>query len=155
MQALLAFLWGEHMDGSTFELPLFLIATFAGAFVAGLSGFAFGLVAAQDTNLPDASRQRALADCFAGVPVAATGVTGVADLAGVTTAFDLPMGALAEATFAVGVVPLAEGPAIAPRLKQVNATARGTSRTRRMEVLRMGIALPSCPASTNHRMSAA
>ena len=39
-------LWGEHMDGSTLELPLFLIATFAGAFVAGLSGFASGLVAA-------------------------------------------------------------------------------------------------------------
>ena len=34
------------MDGITFELPLFLLATFAGAFVAGLSGFAFGLVAA-------------------------------------------------------------------------------------------------------------
>ncbi len=34
------------MDGSAFELSLFLIATFAGAFVAGLSGFAFGLVAA-------------------------------------------------------------------------------------------------------------
>jgi uncharacterized protein len=34
------------MDGTTFELPLFLFATFAGAFVAGLSGFAFGLVAA-------------------------------------------------------------------------------------------------------------
>ena len=34
------------MDGSTLELPLFLFATFAGAFVAGLSGFAFGLVAA-------------------------------------------------------------------------------------------------------------
>ncbi len=34
------------MDGSNFELPLFLLATFAGAFVAGLSGFAFGLVAA-------------------------------------------------------------------------------------------------------------
>ncbi|QQO14389.1 sulfite exporter TauE/SafE family protein [Bradyrhizobium diazoefficiens] len=32
------------MDG--IELPLFLLATFAGAFVAGLSGFAFGLVAA-------------------------------------------------------------------------------------------------------------
>jgi uncharacterized protein len=46
MQALLAFLWSEHMDGFTFELPLFLFATFAGAFVAGLSGFAFGLVAA-------------------------------------------------------------------------------------------------------------
>src|ERR1700730_15122451 len=39
-------LWSEHMDGLTFELPLFLFATFAGAFVAGLSGFAFGLVAA-------------------------------------------------------------------------------------------------------------
>jgi len=38
--------WGEHMDGSSFGLPLFLIATFAGAVVAGLSGFAFGLVAA-------------------------------------------------------------------------------------------------------------
>ena len=34
------------MDGMTFELPLFLFATFAGAFIAGLSGFAFGLVAA-------------------------------------------------------------------------------------------------------------
>ena len=34
------------MDPMTFELPLFLFATFAGAFVAGLSGFAFGLVAA-------------------------------------------------------------------------------------------------------------
>src|SRR5215472_11061465 len=34
------------MDGTTFEIPLFLLATFAGAFVAGLSGFAFGLVAA-------------------------------------------------------------------------------------------------------------
>jgi uncharacterized membrane protein YfcA len=34
------------MDWSIFELPLFLFATFAGAFVAGLSGFAFGLVAA-------------------------------------------------------------------------------------------------------------
>jgi len=45
-QALLADLWGEHMDGITFEIPLFLIATFAGAVVAGLSGFAFGLVAA-------------------------------------------------------------------------------------------------------------
>jgi uncharacterized protein len=46
MQALLAFLWSGHMDGLTFELPLFLFATFAGAFVAGASGFAFGLVAA-------------------------------------------------------------------------------------------------------------
>lgn len=33
------------MDGSAFELSLFLLATFAGALVAGLSGFAFGLVA--------------------------------------------------------------------------------------------------------------
>ena len=32
------------MDGSPFELPIFLLATFAGALVAGLSGFAFGLV---------------------------------------------------------------------------------------------------------------
>src|SRR6266699_6919133 len=46
MQALLAFLWSERMDGSTLELPIFLLATFAGALVAGLSGFAFGLVAA-------------------------------------------------------------------------------------------------------------
>jgi uncharacterized membrane protein YfcA len=34
------------MDGSTLDLVTFLIATFAGALVAGLSGFAFGLVAA-------------------------------------------------------------------------------------------------------------
>jgi uncharacterized protein len=34
------------MDGLPFEIPLFLLATFAGAVVAGLSGFAFGLVAA-------------------------------------------------------------------------------------------------------------
>ncbi len=34
------------MDGIAIELPLFLLATFAGAVVAGLSGFAFGLVAA-------------------------------------------------------------------------------------------------------------
>ena len=34
------------MDGIAIELPLFLLATFAGGFVAGLSGFAFGLVAA-------------------------------------------------------------------------------------------------------------
>ena len=33
------------MDGSV-QLLLFVIATFAGALVAGLSGFAFGLVAA-------------------------------------------------------------------------------------------------------------
>jgi uncharacterized membrane protein YfcA len=34
------------MDGIPYELPIFLLATFAGAVVAGLSGFAFGLVAA-------------------------------------------------------------------------------------------------------------
>src|SRR5215471_16653993 len=34
------------MDGTTFQIPLFLLATFAGAFVAGLSGFPFGLLAA-------------------------------------------------------------------------------------------------------------
>jgi uncharacterized membrane protein YfcA len=34
------------MDGSSLELALFVTATFAGALVAGLSGFAFGLVAA-------------------------------------------------------------------------------------------------------------
>jgi uncharacterized membrane protein YfcA len=34
------------MDGLPLELPIFLLATFAGAVVAGLSGFAFGLVAA-------------------------------------------------------------------------------------------------------------
>src|SRR6476661_4673781 len=34
------------MDGLSFELPIFLLATFAGALIAGLSGFAFGLVAA-------------------------------------------------------------------------------------------------------------
>jgi uncharacterized protein len=34
------------MDGFPLELPIFLFATFAGALVAGLSGFAFGLVAA-------------------------------------------------------------------------------------------------------------
>jgi uncharacterized protein len=39
-------LWSEHMDGYPLELPIFLFATFAGALVAGLSGFAFGLVAA-------------------------------------------------------------------------------------------------------------
>ena len=33
MQALLAFLWSEHMDGLTLELPIFLLATFAGALV--------------------------------------------------------------------------------------------------------------------------
>src|SRR3977135_375676 len=46
MQALLALPWSEHMDGFPLELPIFLLATFAGALVAGRSGFAFGLVAA-------------------------------------------------------------------------------------------------------------
>src|SRR5690349_11529405 len=34
------------MDGFSPELLLFVVATFAGAVVAGLSGFAFGLIAA-------------------------------------------------------------------------------------------------------------
>ncbi|OAF05300.1 permease [Bradyrhizobium centrolobii] len=34
------------MDGISLELQLFIVATFAAALVAGLSGFAFGLVAA-------------------------------------------------------------------------------------------------------------
>ena len=34
------------MDGFPLDLPIFLIATFLGALVAGLSGFAFGLVVA-------------------------------------------------------------------------------------------------------------
>src|SRR3982751_1840621 len=34
------------MDEFPLQLPLFLFATFAGALVAGLSGFAFGLIAA-------------------------------------------------------------------------------------------------------------
>src|SRR3954453_11943663 len=34
------------MDGFSLDLVIFLIATFAGALVAGLSGFAFALVAA-------------------------------------------------------------------------------------------------------------
>jgi uncharacterized membrane protein YfcA len=46
MQALLALSWSGHMDGFSLDLVIFLIATFAGALVAGLSGFAFGLVAA-------------------------------------------------------------------------------------------------------------
>jgi uncharacterized membrane protein YfcA len=46
MQALLAFVWSGHMDGFSLDLVIFLIATFAGALVTGLSGFAFGLVAA-------------------------------------------------------------------------------------------------------------
>src|SRR3974390_776597 len=38
-------LWSEHMDGFPLDLTIFLVATFAGALVAGLSGFAFALVA--------------------------------------------------------------------------------------------------------------
>jgi uncharacterized membrane protein YfcA len=34
------------MEQISFDIPLFIIATFSGALVAGLSGFAFGLVAA-------------------------------------------------------------------------------------------------------------
>jgi uncharacterized membrane protein YfcA len=34
------------MEQISFEIPLFILATFSGALVAGLSGFAFGLVAA-------------------------------------------------------------------------------------------------------------
>src|SRR5258708_9690201 len=32
------------MDGFPLDIPIFILATFAGALVAGLSGFAFGLV---------------------------------------------------------------------------------------------------------------
>jgi uncharacterized membrane protein YfcA len=46
MQALLALLWSGRMDGFSLDLLIFLVATFAGALVAGLSGFAFALVAA-------------------------------------------------------------------------------------------------------------
>ena len=48
------------MDGTTLELPLFLLATFAGALVAGLSGFAFGLVAPRSgsTSSPRCKRRR-------------------------------------------------------------------------------------------------
>src|SRR5215471_10503681 len=45
IQALLALSWSEHMDG-LLNLTIFLGATFASALVAGLSGFAFGLIAA-------------------------------------------------------------------------------------------------------------
>jgi uncharacterized membrane protein YfcA len=38
-------LWSEHVDGSLLDLTIFLIAAFAGALVAGVSGFAFGLIA--------------------------------------------------------------------------------------------------------------
>ena len=40
------FFWSGHMDGFPLELSMFLLATFAGALVAVLSGFAFGLVVA-------------------------------------------------------------------------------------------------------------
>jgi len=45
IQALLALSWSERMDGFL-NLTIFLAATFASALVAGLSGFAFGLIAA-------------------------------------------------------------------------------------------------------------
>jgi uncharacterized membrane protein YfcA len=45
IQELLALSWSEHMDGFL-DLAIFLTATFASALVAGLSGFAFGLIAA-------------------------------------------------------------------------------------------------------------
>src|SRR5262245_41689253 len=45
MQALLPCAWEQAMDG-LLDLSLFLAATFAAALVAGLAGFAFGLVAA-------------------------------------------------------------------------------------------------------------
>src|SRR5262245_13878806 len=45
MQALLPRCWEQAMDG-ILALSLFLVATFAAALVAGLAGFAFGLVAA-------------------------------------------------------------------------------------------------------------
>src|SRR5437870_3798916 len=40
------FVWSGHMDGFLPDLTVFLIATFGGGLIAGLSGFAFGLVAA-------------------------------------------------------------------------------------------------------------
>jgi uncharacterized membrane protein YfcA len=40
------YFWSERMDVFSLDLTIFLLATFAGALVAGLSGFAFGLVAA-------------------------------------------------------------------------------------------------------------
>jgi uncharacterized membrane protein YfcA len=46
IQALLVSVGSEQMDGFPLGLTIFLVATFAGALVAGLSGFAFGLVAA-------------------------------------------------------------------------------------------------------------
>src|SRR3954465_9458792 len=45
MQALLPCCWEQPMDG-LLDIALFLAATFAAALVAGLAGFAFGLVAA-------------------------------------------------------------------------------------------------------------
>jgi uncharacterized protein len=46
MQALLALFWSGHMDGSLLDIAIFLLATFAGALIAGVTGFAFGLVVA-------------------------------------------------------------------------------------------------------------
>jgi uncharacterized membrane protein YfcA len=46
MQALLALCWSGHMDGSLLDISIFFLATFIGALIVGISGFAFGLVAA-------------------------------------------------------------------------------------------------------------
>jgi len=46
IQALLASVWERAMDGTILQFGIFLGATFAAALVAGLAGFAFGLVAA-------------------------------------------------------------------------------------------------------------
>jgi len=46
IQALLASIWERAMDGTLFQIVLFLGATFAAAVVAGVSGFAFALIAA-------------------------------------------------------------------------------------------------------------
>jgi len=35
---------GGHIDGSLLDIAIFLLATFAGALIAGVTGFAFGLV---------------------------------------------------------------------------------------------------------------
>jgi hypothetical protein len=46
IQALLALIWSGQMDGMTLELPLFLLATFVGGVVVGLTVLdcnAFGL----------------------------------------------------------------------------------------------------------------
>src|SRR5262249_9155498 len=42
MQALLAFYWSGHME-SLLDIGIFLLAAFAGALIAGVTGFAFGV----------------------------------------------------------------------------------------------------------------